>query len=106
MRRAAFGDPAESAYQLPFPEGTTSELFQSYCFAAGTHNDELSYDFLLPIGTDIVAARSGTVADLYDGSPDDGTGQANYLIVEHDDGTAALYGHLQQRGILVGLGDT
>jgi len=105
MHRAVFGDPSASEFLLPYPVGDSYELHQSYCFAEGTHNDELSYDFAMPIGSDILASRAGTVVDLYDGSPDDGTGQANYLIVQHADGTAALYGHLQQHGILVGLGD-
>ena len=105
MRRAMFADPATSEFLLPYPVGDAYELHQSYCFAEGTHNDELSYDFAMPIGSDIVASRAGTVVDLYDGSPDDGTGQANFLIIEHLDGTAALYGHLQQHGILVGVGD-
>ena len=103
MQWATFENPAESKYVLPYSEGTAYEVGQSYCFANGTHRDQLAYDFLMPIGTEVLAARSGEVVLLYDGSPDDNTGYANYLFIQHDDGSVALYGHLQEGSALVEL---
>ena len=105
--RAEFGDPADSLYVLPFPPGERYRVSQSYCFARGGHSNQLAYDFVMPIGDVVTAARAGTVMDLEDDSPDDGQGQGqhNFLMIRHEDGSVAFYAHLQQEGLLVGLGD-
>ncbi len=104
-RRARFGDPAESQYLLPYPVGETYRIHQSYCFSRGGHSDQLAYDFLLPIGADVLAARSGEVVALYEDAPDDGATENNYVFIQHDDGTVALYAHLRRNGIDVEVGD-
>lgn len=80
----------------------------------GTHNDEsmrYAWDFDLPEGTEVLAARGGTVAlmngswrpDHCGGVTDFGEGQvtspfigneANFVLIDHGDGTSALYLHL------------
>jgi murein DD-endopeptidase MepM/ murein hydrolase activator NlpD len=109
LERAVFGDPAESPYVLPYPVGTSYRLAQSYCCPWGGHRDQLAYDFEMPIGTDVTAARAGIVRRVRDDLPDAGAeqdpGQHNHILIQHEDGTVALYGHLQQHGLAVREGD-
>ena len=107
MARAGFGDPADSEYLLPFPAGARYAVNQSYCFARGGHANQLAYDFVLPIGAVVTAARAGTVLDQRDDSPDNGlgNGEHNFLMIRHEDGTVAFYAHLRQDGLLVSVGD-
>lgn len=107
LRRARFGDPAESEYLLPFNVGEAYTISQSYCYASGGHKGQLAYDFVMPVGVDVLAARGGTVMSIKEDSPDNGRGEGkhNYVFIEHDDGTVAFYAHLMQDGVDVGLGD-
>jgi murein DD-endopeptidase MepM/ murein hydrolase activator NlpD len=50
-------------YDLPFPKGKTFLLFQGYN-GNFSHQNEKAIDFTMPIGTDICAAREGTVVQL------------------------------------------
>jgi murein DD-endopeptidase MepM/ murein hydrolase activator NlpD len=62
----------------------------------------------MPIGTPILAARSGTVL-LVESRFANGTrvsGEENYINVVHADGSIAGYVHLTQAGALVRVGDT
>ncbi|HJS58461.1 MAG TPA: M23 family metallopeptidase, partial [Vicinamibacteria bacterium] len=75
--------------------------------AAGTIV-QYAYDVLMPIGTPVLAARSGTVF-LVEERFVDGTrrpGEENYINVLHQDGTLAGYVHLTQNGALVAGGDS
>jgi murein DD-endopeptidase MepM/ murein hydrolase activator NlpD len=68
-----------------------------------------SLDFAMPEGTPVLAAREGTVLLVQDGFTEGGTDpglieRANLVVVAHDDGTMASYGHLR-RGIRVRRGD-
>lgn len=108
LERAVFGAPEESPYVLPYAVGAAYNLQQSYCNSAGSHHNQLAYDFTMPRGDDIVAARSGAVTRVVDEYADDDTNNDhfNYLIVEHDNGTAAFYAHLQRGGFRVAEGDS
>lgn len=82
---------------------------QSNC-TPGTHapgsRDQYAYDFGMPIGTRVAAARAGVVGELEERYVD-GNGvvdEANYVLVRHDDGQASVYFHLTQNGVLVELG--
>jgi murein DD-endopeptidase MepM/ murein hydrolase activator NlpD len=107
LRRANFGDPRYSEYVLPFAIGMTYQVSQSYCYSNGGHRNQLAYDFVLPIGADVVAARAGEVVGVREDSPDDGRGQGenNYVFIRHEDGTVALYAHLAQDRVDVEVGD-
>jgi murein DD-endopeptidase MepM/ murein hydrolase activator NlpD len=75
--------------------------------AAGTVV-QYAYDFLMPINTPVVAARSGTVF-LVEERFTDGTrraGEENYVNVLHADGTLAGYVHFTQNGALVEVGQS
>jgi hypothetical protein len=67
-------------------------------------------DFDADVGTTVVAARDGIVVDLRE---DSSTGcgevrcadQANYVRIDHGDGTFGSYYHLDTNGVSVALGD-
>ena len=108
LDRAVFGDPANSEYVLPYPVGAAYTVYQSYCWPTGGHRNQLAYDFTMPIGDAVVAARGGIVREVREDSPDNGGGygEHNYVYVEHDDGTLAFYAHLMQYSVSVEPGDT
>lgn len=97
-----------SGYVLPFTKETASKLLQGYAGPWGHQGHaEWAYDFQMPIGTPIVAARSGEV--VYVGEVhDNGTrkpGEENVVVIQHLDSTYARYYHLTKHGVLVSVGD-
>ena len=105
-----YPDQVSSAYVLPWRVGEGYRIGQGNCgpgsHAAGTLV-QYAYDILMPIGTPIIASRSGRVLLVEERFPD-GTrtpGQENYINVTHSDGTIAAYVHLTTAGALVGVGD-
>jgi len=108
LKRAHFGDPAESRYVLPYPIGESYYLMQSYCTSGFhvSHGDQLAYDFYMPVGSELVAARGGWVRLKRESNPDNGQGYTmeNYIYIEHGDGSIAFYAHLRQHGVDVEVG--
>jgi len=79
---------------------------------ASTHMGTLRFaiDFRLPTGTPIVACRAGVVAAVTSHFVKGGLDaklrpRANFVAVQHDDGTYARYFHLKHRGASVKPGD-
>jgi hypothetical protein len=105
MRNAAFGDPADSPYLLPYPPGRRYEISQSYCNSQGTHQNQMAFDFEMPMGAEVVASRAGIVVDVNEDTADGTFGTANYVVIRHEDDTYALYGHLQFHCVDVEVGD-
>jgi murein DD-endopeptidase MepM/ murein hydrolase activator NlpD len=75
-----------------------------------THQDPASQhavDFVMPVGTDVFAARDGVVIEVASDFFESGTNmevdgpRANVVRVLHDDGTMALYVHLNWNTIRV-----
>jgi len=112
------GDPAAQhrppgPYRAPFAIATNYPVTQAYPQIA-THTTRDSYhavDLAMPIGTDIFAARDGIVFDVastnFTGGLDpvrDGP-NANVVRILHDDGTYAIYAHLNTNSIRVKPGD-
>ena len=102
---------ATSAYVLPYSVGETYRVGQGNC-TNSSHNEainqQFAYDIIMPIGTTLVASRSGVVVALEEGFSD-GTrvpGEENFIVIEHDDGTTSRYIHLTTLGALVDLQDT
>ena len=108
LDRAVFGDPADSEYVLPFAIGEEYLITQSYCFQQGGHREQLAYDFNMPVGDDVLAARAGVVVEVKQDSPDDGRGHGrhNYVYIRHEDGTIAFYAHLRQDHVYVEWGQS
>lgn len=94
----AIHDDAVS-YRLPFGRG-------NFRLSQGpngplTHQGKHAFDFTMPRGTPVCAARAGTVAEVVDGydegGPDEKFGpMANVVRIVHDDGTLAAYLHLMR----------
>ncbi len=104
--RDQFGDPAASEYVLPWPAGSSYKLNNSYCVPTGGHRGQQAYDFLIPIGDTVVAARAGVVRQVKEDSPDNGMGSDhNHVMVEHADGSVGFYAHLKQGDVLVEVGE-
>ena len=96
-------------YVLPFTAGETYSLTQGNC-GRESHDGRFRYafDFRMPAGTPVVAARSGTVVLVRDDRPD-GTGRIgdeNLVIIEHADGPRSRYVHLRQHGARIVPGDS
>ena len=96
-------------YRLPYALSTGARVSQAYPVVK-THSDAASQyaiDFVMPIGTDVFAARDGVVIEVASDFFDNGTDlavdgpRANIVRVLHDDGTMALYVHLNWNTIRV-----
>lgn len=101
-----FPDWTTSPYALPYPVGLEYRVSQSNCSGFG-HSDfwRFGYDFEMPIGTLITAARPGRVVHSLGGASDGDRSRTNLVTIEHADGTVALYSHLTQGGNLVAVGE-
>jgi len=96
-------------YRLPYALSTEVRVSQAYPDTK-THIDPASQhavDFVMPIGTDVFAARDGVVIEVASDFFENGTDytvdgpRANVVRVLHDDGTMALYVHLNWNTIRV-----
>jgi len=109
---AVFTDLPNSAYILPYQPGQSHRLIQGNCSSnERTHHAggmlQFAYDFAMPMGTPVMAARAGRVRRVvnefqdYSGIP----GEENLIVITHDDGSFGFYVHLQQASDLVGVDD-
>jgi len=95
-------NPASTVlYKLPWTGGERYRVTQDY---------NKHFDFRLPVGTQVRAARGGTVyvkrASLEAGCCDpDCSIYDNYVRITHDDGSYGFYQHLKYGGITVNTGD-
>jgi murein DD-endopeptidase MepM/ murein hydrolase activator NlpD len=96
-------------YRLPFAVASTYRVSQAFPDVI-THGDASSrhaIDFVMPVGTEVFAARGGTVlevaSDFYDSGQDPAVDlpRANIVRVLHEDGTLSLYAHLNWNSIRV-----
>lgn len=100
----------EYLYKLPFLKGAAIHVSQGY-HGETSHKGLSAYavDFPVPVGTPIYAAREGVVVGS-EGSSNLGGGTpeyrkfANYVIIEHSDGTMGNYYHLKQGGAVAVIG--
>src|SRR5688572_33492711 len=96
------------SYQLPFPAGDSARLIQGNNGPYG-HEGHAAYafDFIMKIGSPVVAARSGIVVATEERFRDATRkpGEENFVIVHHDDSTYARYYHLTTDGAVVDVGD-
>ncbi len=105
-------EPGRTAeHHLPFRDGYEARVTQSF-HGYETHREDVAYavDFACEEGTPITASRSGVVWSVYDESTEncdrrDCVDLANYVILDHGDGTFSAYYHLQHKGATVEPGD-
>ena len=98
-------------YLLPYPSGLSFPVSQGFHGKySHTGGDCYSIDFKMPEGSPIHAAREGVVAGIKDDSSVGGSDKkyewdANYILIQHSDGTLGHYVHLQKGGVKVKVGD-
>ena len=99
----------EQPYRLPYALSTAVRVSQAFPDQL-THADPASQhavDFVMPVGTDVFAARDGIVIEVASDFFENGTDRevdgprANVVRVLHGDGTMALYVHLNWNTIRV-----
>lgn len=96
-------------YRLPIAPDIPLKIGQGFggSFSHNQPGSRYAVDFTLPIGTPVLAARAGTVMDLARWFHKNGqdlkrdAARANYVRILHDDGSMAVYAHLDYNGILV-----
>ena len=102
-----FPPAEESPYLLPWPADIRYFCVQGVRGVVSHRGDsEFGYDFYMPVGSDIAAARAGTVTKVvqhYDGNGRNWPN--NVVLVDHGDGTRACYAHIMQNGSYVAEGD-
>jgi leader peptidase (prepilin peptidase)/N-methyltransferase len=99
-------------YRLPFQNGERYLISQAYGSTMTTHQDpklHQAVDFDMPEGTPVTAAREGRVVDLQTGFTQGAADprfidKANWVKVQHADGTVATYAHLSAGAPLVQVG--
>ena len=113
------GDPRsrhtpERPYRAPYSVAKRYSITQAFPDAI-THNtvdSRYAVDIAMPVGSDIHAARAGIVFEVASTNFRGGTDQerdapsANIVRILHDDGTHAVYAHLNWNSIRVKPGDT
>ncbi|WP_024889681.1 M23 family metallopeptidase [Luteimonas huabeiensis] len=98
-REVEYGYPLDTA-DLRVAQGWGGRY--SHADAQNLH----AVDFAAPVGTPVLAARDGTVMQIESGYTEAGTGsedlaRANFVRILHDDGSMALYAHLDAGGVRV-----
>lgn len=99
---------SDSPYLLPWKGGVTFTCTQgnlSDLSHSGWQN--FAYDFVMPTGTEVCAARRGNVIKVID--TNDGNGinaPGNYINIIHEDGTIAQYVHIRKGGSRANVGQS
>ena len=104
-------NPRDVDYQLPLRQ-PAQRIDQGYggSFSHTDPQNLYAVDFAADIGTPVLAARDGVVMQVESDFAKSGLnlekfgGRANYVRIVHDDGTMALYAHLEESGVLVRVG--
>ncbi|PJZ46638.1 M23 family metallopeptidase [Leptospira brenneri] len=100
------------SYLLPFARGIRTKVVQGYNGSV-THFGTFAHsiDFGLPVGTPVHAARKGYVTATESKYSEGGfrkelLSKANFIIIQHEDGTLGNYAHLMKNGVVVKVGDS
>ena len=105
--------PADVVYALPMDESSNWQIGQGF-HGGFSHTDEqnrYAVDLVVPTGTPVLAARDGVVMQVESGFDRAGTNKAKYgdranvVRILHQDGTMAVYAHLQENAVYVRVGD-
>ena len=102
-----YPDWENSPYVLPFAVGETYRVELGNCsssYHSSRYPDKFAYDFVMDIGTPILASRAGTVLYVEE-SGKDFRHPNNLVVIDHGDDTFAEYMHLTENGAEVEVGD-
>lgn len=101
---ASDATPASSSYHYPLllPEVRIGQAPEGHFSHADVENRH-AIDFAAPIGTPVIAARAGTVMQVEDRFSDapGRLNEANFIRILHDDGSMAIYAHLERGSVEV-----
>jgi len=103
---------AEVLYRLPWPEGLSYMFTQVPDGRITSHFTKArlnAVDIGMPAGVSVLSARAGVVEAVEaEQAPDEepATYEGNFVRVRHDDGTAAVYAHLQYHSVAVTPGES
>lgn len=124
---------AQSQTYLPFPKGKSYQVTQSWqspppgshsANAKFAYTNQYGVDFGMPINSEVAAVRPGKVIHAWSGGSQRARGcnpdyadNANYVVIDHNDGKSSIYLHLNavrvkagdsvKQGQIIGLsGDT
>jgi len=104
--------PAPYNYYPPFPLGLKFPISQAFDDGTTHKGPENQYavDIVMPIGTPILAARAGVVIEMEDNfhgaaQKERYLARSNHIRILHDDGTMAVYAHLQANSLRVREGE-
>jgi murein DD-endopeptidase MepM/ murein hydrolase activator NlpD len=91
-------------YDLPYARGSSHLVVQGYG-GRFSHKNKAALDFKMAVGTPVYAAREGVVLSYRDDSDEGGPlpyyeRKANYIIIQHDDGSFGCYWHLRLNGVV------
>ncbi len=98
-------DVDSSPYKLPWQAEVSQWVSQgnrSLISHRGLHQN--AWDFWMPVGTEILAAREGNVIKVEESFIGIGM-HSNFITIEHPDGTRALYAHIKKDGVVPTVGD-
>ena len=110
LQRGKISEDSSFVYWLPYKQGSVHLLVQGY-YSPYTHRNRVALDFKMKKGTKVFAARGGVVVRTNSTGEKGGLKpeyrqQANYIVIQHTDGSRAGYWHLKKNGVLVTTGDT
>jgi len=110
LQKGKISEDTSFIYELPYESGRSYLMVQGY-YSPYTHRNRVAIDFKMKKGTRICAARGGVVMRLNKtgnkgGLKGEYRQHANYIVIQHEDGSRAGYWHLKKDGVFVNVGDT
>jgi murein DD-endopeptidase MepM/ murein hydrolase activator NlpD len=110
LQKGKIKEDTSFVYTLPYTKNKKFLMVQGP-YTTHSHRYLIALDFKMKKGSTICAARSGVVITVQESSNRGGLKNEylndwNYVIIQHTDSSTAIYGHLQQNGALVNIGDT
>ena len=109
LKGGRIANDSSYVYWLPYQKGN-KYLFVQGANSSFSHKDELSFDFKMKSGSEICAARAGTIIEAKSDSDIGGLKEeflndGNHILIQHEDGSIAKYWHLKLNGVIVKVGD-
>ena len=109
MEREAICRVSSSGFALPLPSNSTFYCSSPYGFRihpiTGVGTTHSGLDLAVAGGTDIYAAKDGTVTKVLNNVSGKTPSTGNMVRIKHEDGTVSDYYHMQKGSVTVNEGD-